>query len=182
MGWQPQPVRENARPLLDKIYYVHDLGRDLSEKSTSSFSMQHDAKDEKVASRAIAMIGSGSDQPTRKVVVKLERPEFQAIKQQLAVLKSGKTSLEKIVNQALDLQASLTAKNTPEKTELAEQVTQVVTGVNQCLSDLRGHIVKVSGLKAQDSDSFEGIKETSTQLIAAATAHNDGWKILKKQM
>lgn len=181
LGWQMMPVRENSRPLLDRIYYVHDFGREMSEKSSASFSMQHDAKDEKVASRAMTMIGSGSDYATRKVVVKVERPEFQEIKQQLGVLKSAKASLEKIVSQALDLQASLLAKN-PEKTELAEKVTEVVAAINQNLTDLRGHIVKVSGLKAKDADSFEGIKEANARFIAAASAHNDGWKVLKQHL
>ena len=180
LGWTMQPVREASRPILDKIYYVHDGGREMSEKSSSSFSMQHDAKDEKHATRAMAMIGGGADEP-RKVIVKVEHPEFSRIKQQLAVLRSGKTALEKIVSQALDAQASLKAKG-PEKKETEEKVKTVVAEINDCLSELRAQIVIVAALKAKDSEKFEGVHEKSTALIASATAHSDGWKILRQEL
>lgn len=121
--------------------------------------------------------GSSMDQAK----IKIENPLYQELQQQLNVVKSGKTQLEKLYSQALDLKVVLQQKacEDPLFDAKLKEYGKSCDCLDSFLQQLRVFLYKSEALD-QSCDSKLIIGE-ATSLVDSCMAHCDGIKSLMKR-
>lgn len=176
LGFEFDVQKHASNSLLDKVFYRHDSGRVISQQTTNNMELRNDAKDNASVVKAVEVLGGG--EPSSKVVIKIENPEFATIKGHLNTLKSGKTALEKAQSQAKDLVALLQSKQDPDLQGRVDELQALIKIMSECLGEARGYLPGLAATKAKDD--LTGVVDKNARLIATVSAHVDGWKTMKK--
>ena len=128
-------------------------------------------------------LGASSGAGAESSVVKVENQPYLDLKQEITVVQSMKTSLEKERHKAQTLWDDLKAENKPEVLPVLENMGKVFTEVSAFLNEIRKLLVDSKALDTDTDkkDLLNKIQELKGG-IDAGTHHIDGLKSLVKRM
>ena len=170
---QPHP----KLPELNKFWYMKKLlsstDRSISE---TKMGLQMDMQSQGLGKA----LGASSGAPS---FVKVENQPYLDLKQEITVVQSMKTSLEKEYHKAQTFWDDLKAEDKPEVRTVLDNMGKVFTEVNTFLTGIRKLLVDS---KALDTDTDKKDLQNKIQElkggIDAGTHHIDGLKSLVKRM
>ena len=170
---QPHP----KVPELNKFWYMKKLlsttDRSISE---TKMGLQMDMQSQGLSK---ALGGSSGAGP----VVKVENQNYLDLKQEITVVQSMKTSLEKEHHKAQTLWDDLKAEAKPEVNAVLDNMGKVFTEVNTFLTGIRKLLVDSKALNTDTkSDNLQNKIQELKGAIDAGTHHIDGLKSLVKRM
>ena len=130
---------EHPNKLLTKFFYRKALGSDNVTSTTKSSSLQMSTTGQSLGQLAL------QSEPSPSVSIKIECPITATVKKYLVTLRTGKSALERKLNEGRDLEAALTikcGKDAALTSKLAE-VTMAMSRLDQFLAELRAILAEV---------------------------------------
>ena len=116
-------------------------------------------------------------------VVKVENQTYLDLKQEITVVQSMKTSLEKEHHKAQTLWDDLKAEAKPEVNAVLDNMGKVFTEVNTFLTGIRKLLVDSKALNTDtETENLQNKIQELKGAIDAGTHHIDGLKSLVKRM
>ena len=169
-----EELSASKNPMLTKYLYIEDCGieRSSGTVTTVGTSSSSDMKDKEVKDALSTSVNLS--------IVKSENPAFDVFKQQLSVMQSAKSTLERLVNSANDLYFQLKASSDPTCTGKSVDVKKVLDAMTKHLDDGRKCLAEYKTVDASTDDLAEKMKHIES-FNDLTMAHQDGSKVLKKR-
>ncbi len=178
-GYKSETCPHASIPALDRFFYIFSEGTKKSTINKQDATWSGTADPAKMKAATVSGSSSSTD-----VAIKLENPDYSKAQQFGNVLKAAKTTLEKFHTEALDLTEDLQVKVRKEKNTALEpkivELKQATTAMGVFLQELRQQLSTVSALTM--GDDCKGLSPRLEEMVQEATAHQDGWKLMRKRL
>ena len=170
---------DHENPMMVKWWYVKTTAsKELTVETQSEKTTDHVAGEQSKFQKALeAGPCSSSASGSGGLQIKLENPHLAQFKSRLAVLKVGKSSLQRQYDQGKDVSAAV----------LAKKIDSDMLRFKNAM-DLLGEFIEKVRTKIAQFDGFGPETEVQNhmvemeQLIIEATSHNDGFKLIMKEV